>query len=126
MLALQNNYDGKSEGEISKQVAKDNLKRLFYRNKIFFSFEKNVTKMKQNVNVLENNNVPLYEEEKVGQLSDNISCSNKNLKTEVNTCRFSHSASFKKTSTYLSTVISRLFPGTQPSSGRYGRIWQVN
>ena len=31
MLLLQNHYDGKSEGELRKQVAKDYLNRLFYR-----------------------------------------------------------------------------------------------
>ena len=54
------------------QVAKDNLKRLFYRNKTTFSFEKYVTNMKQTFNVLENYNVPLYKEDKVRQLLDNI------------------------------------------------------
>ena len=33
ILELQNNYDGKSEVERKKQVAKGDLKRLFYRNK---------------------------------------------------------------------------------------------
>ena len=32
MLALQNNYDDKSEGERRTKVDKDNLKRLFHRN----------------------------------------------------------------------------------------------
>ena len=40
MLALNNHYDGKSKGECRKHVAKDDLKRLFYRNKTTFSFEK--------------------------------------------------------------------------------------
>ena len=40
MMAFQNKYDGKSEGERRKQVAEDELKRFFYRNEITFSFEK--------------------------------------------------------------------------------------
>ena len=32
MLALQNHYDIKLYNELRKHVAKDNLKRLFYRN----------------------------------------------------------------------------------------------
>ena len=68
MFALQNYYDGKSEGEFRKQVAKEDLKRLFYRNKTTFSFEKYVTRMKQKFNVLDNYYiVRLYEEEKVRQ-----------------------------------------------------------
>ena len=46
MLALQNNYDGKTEGKIRKKVAKADKKRLFYRNETTFSFEKYVTKIK--------------------------------------------------------------------------------
>ena len=46
MLALQNHYDGKYEGERRKKLAKYNLKRLFYRNKNNLSFEKYVTNMK--------------------------------------------------------------------------------
>ena len=65
ILALQNHYDGKSEGECRKQVAKDDLKILFYRNKTTFPFNKYVTKMKQTFNVLYNYNVPLYDEDKV-------------------------------------------------------------
>ena len=52
MLAFQNHYDGKSEGERKKWVDKDDLKWLFYRNKNTLSFEKYVTKMKQTFNVL--------------------------------------------------------------------------
>ena len=52
VLALQNHYDGKSEGKRRKQVAKDNLKMLFYRNETTFSFEKYITKLKQKFNVL--------------------------------------------------------------------------
>ena len=47
-------------------------------------------------------------------------------KTEVNICRSRHSAIFKTASTYLSTIISRIFPVTHPSSGIYGRRRQVN
>ena len=52
ILALQNSYDVKSEGEHRKQVAKEDLKRLFYRNETKFSLEKYVTKRKQTFNVL--------------------------------------------------------------------------
>ena len=57
---------------------------------------------------------------------DNINCPKKDLKTEANICRSSHIASFDTAFTYLSTVISRLLPATQPSSGRYGHKRQVN
>ena len=60
MLALQNNYDGKSEGGRRKQVPKYNLERLFYRNETTSYFMNYVSKIKQKLNVLENYNVPLY------------------------------------------------------------------
>ena len=72
MLALQDHYDGKSWHERRKQVAKDDLKKLFYRNETPFSFEKYLTNMKQKINMLENYNVPLYEAKKVRKLFDNI------------------------------------------------------
>ena len=121
MLALQNHYDGKSEGERRKQPTKDNLRRLFYRNETNFSFEKYVTNIKQTLNMLYNYDVPLNEEDKLRQLLDNINSPNNNFKIELNICISSHSASFETASTYLSTVISRNFSETQPSSGRYGR-----
>ena len=46
-------------------MAKDDLKRLFYRNKITLSFKKYVRNTKQTFNVLDNDNVTLYEEDKV-------------------------------------------------------------
>ena len=94
MLEFQNHYDGKLEGERGKQVDNDNLKMLFYRNKTTYSFEKYITNTKQTFDVLENYNFPLYEEDKVGQLLDNINGPNKNLKNEVNICRYSHCARF--------------------------------
>ena len=94
----------------------DNLKRLFYRSESTFYLEKYVTNMIQIFNELGDYNVPLYEEYKVRQLLDKINCPNNNLKTGVNIFRSSHSDSFKTASTYLSTVISCLFPETEPSS----------
>ena len=75
-------------------MAKDYLKRLFYRNETNIYFEKYVIKMKQDFNVLDNYNVTLYEEDKVRQLLDNIKSPNNDLKTEVNICISSHSSSF--------------------------------
>ena len=94
MLVLQNHYDGKSAGERSKQVAKDDLKKLFYSNKTTFSFGKYITKMKQTFNVLENYNFPLVEEDKVRKILDNIDCPNKNLKTVARSADVSLSFQF--------------------------------
>ena len=104
MLVFQNHCDVKSEGEHRKQVAKDDLKRLSYRNKTTFSIDKYITRNKQTYNVLENYNVPLYEEDKVGQLLDNINCPNHYLKFDVKINRYIHSASLETAFRYLSTA----------------------
>jgi hypothetical protein len=121
MIALQTHYDGESEGERRKQVARADLEKLFYRNETTYSFEKYITKLKQIFNVLEKYNVPVYEEQKVQYLLDKVNCPNPELKTEVNICRSFHAASFENAATYMATVVSRIFPSSQPSSGRYNR-----
>ena len=82
-------------------MAKDDLKRLFYRNKTTLSFDKYVTNIKQTFNVIDNYNVPLYEEEKVRKILDNTNRPNNYLKAEFKICRSSHSARFETASTYL-------------------------
>ena len=74
MMEFQNHDYGKSEGETRKQVAQEDLKIIFYRKKTTFYFDKYVTKTKQKFDAMENYNVPLYEEDKVRQLLDNINC----------------------------------------------------
>ena len=64
MLVLQNHCAGKSKGGCRKQEVKDYLKRLFYSNKTTFYFQKYVSRVEQTFNVIDNYNVPLYEEDK--------------------------------------------------------------
>ena len=54
----------------------------------------------------------------VKHLLDQIMSPNTELKKEVNICRSSHSSTFFKASTYLSKVVARLYPPSNPSSGR--------
>ena len=69
-------------------------------------------------NVLGKYGVPLYEEHMVEHILDQIMSPNTELKTEVKICKSSHSSTFVKSSTYLSTVVARLYPSANPSSGR--------
>lgn len=119
MMALQAHYDGESEGVRRKQVARDDLQKLYYRNESTFSFERYVTKLKRIFNVLETYGVPMYEEQKVQYLLDKVQCPNNELKTEVRIFRSSHSRTFDEASIYIATVVSRIFPTNNPSSGRY-------
>ena len=55
----------------------------------------------------------------VDNILEQIMSPNTELKTEVNICRSSHSSTFFEASTYLSTVVARLYPYANPSSGRF-------
>ena len=66
--------------------------------------------------MLERYSVLLYEEQMVEHLLEQIMSPNTELKTEVSTCRLSHSYTFVKVSTYLSMVVARLYPTTNPCS----------
>ena len=66
--------------------------------------------------MLEKYGVPLYKEQMVEHLLDPIMSPNTELKTEVNICRSSHWSTFFKASTYLSTVVTRLYPSVNSSS----------
>ena len=55
----------------------------------------------------------------VKNLRDQIMSPNTELKSEVNICRSSYSPTFVKASTYLSTVVARLYPYANPSSGSF-------
>ena len=72
MQELQSHYDGTSEGARRKQVSRADLKNIFYKNETTFTFYKYVTKLKGIFNVLEKYGVPLYEEQMVEHLLDQI------------------------------------------------------
>ena len=69
--------------------------------------------------MLEKYGVRLYEDHMVEHLLDQTMSPNTELKTEVNICRSSQSATFFKAPTYLSTVVERIYPSDNPSSGRF-------
>ena len=72
MQELQAHYDDSSEGSRRKQVARADLKKIFYKNETTFTFEKYVTKLKGIFNVLEKYCVPLYDEQMAKHLPDQI------------------------------------------------------
>ena len=85
-----------SEGSWRNQVARLDLKKIFYKNETTFTFEKYVTKVKGISNVLEKYGVLLYKDQLVEHLLDHIMSPNTELKTEVNIYRSSHSSEFVK------------------------------
>ena len=119
MQKLQAHYDGMSEVLRRKKVTRADLKKILYKNETNFTFEKYVTKLKGFFNMLEKCCVQLYEDKMVEHLLDQIMSPNIELKIEVNICRSSHSSTFFKESTYLYTVVSRLYPYSNPSSGHF-------
>ena len=60
MKELRSHYDGTSEGARRNQVARVDLKKIFYKNEATFTFENYITKIKGIFNVLEKYDVPLY------------------------------------------------------------------
>ena len=62
MQGFQAHYDGTSEVARRKQVAREDLKMILYKNETTFTFEKYVTELKGISNVLGKYGVPLYEE----------------------------------------------------------------
>ena len=84
MQEIQAHHYGTSEGASGKQVDRSELKYIFYKNETTFTFEKYVTKIKGIFNF------PLYKEQMVDHLLDQIMSPNTELNTEVNICRSSH------------------------------------
>ena len=60
MQELQAHYDGTLEGSRRRQVARADIKKIFYKNETTFTFEKYVTNLKGFFNVLVRYGVPLY------------------------------------------------------------------
>ena len=119
MLALQAHYDGVAESDRRLTVSKADLGKLFYRNESTFSFEKYVTKLLDIFNIHELYGVPLYEKDKVDHLFNKINCPDKEFQMAVSIARSNHNKTFVDASTYLQTEVSRIFPESQPGSGRY-------
>ena len=69
--------------------------------------------------MLEKYYVTLYGEHMVEHILDQIMSQNKELKAIFNIFRSAHLSKFVKESTYLSTVIARLYPSANPSSRRF-------
>ena len=105
MQEILSHYDGTPEGARRKQVARSDLNNILYNNETTFTLEKYVTKLKGIFNMLEKYGVTLYEDQMVEHLLNHIISPNIELKTEVSICRSSHSSTFVKASTYLSTVV---------------------
>ena len=96
MQELQSHYDVTSEIARRKQVARVDLKNIFHKKETNFTFDKYVTKLKGIFNVLEKYGVPLYEDQMVNHLLDQIMLPNTELKPEVNICKSSHLSTFFK------------------------------
>ena len=69
--------------------------------------------------MLDKYGIPLYTEHIAENLLDQIMSPNTELNIEFNICSLSHSSTFVKVSTYIYTVVSRIHPSTNPSSGRF-------
>ena len=84
---------------------RSDLKKKIYKSETNFTFENYVTKLNGIFNVLDKYGVPLYEEQELEHLLDQIMSPNIGFNTEVNIYKFSHSYTFFKASEYLSRVV---------------------
>ena len=103
----QAHYYSMSKGTRRKNVSRNNLIEIFYKNETTFIFENYITKLKGVFNVLGRYGIIIYEEQMVEHKMDQSRSPNKYLKREVNICRSSHSSTFFKAYTYLSAVVER-------------------
>ena len=72
MWEIQYHCYGTSEGSRRKQVARENLKKIFYKNETNCIFDNSFKTLKGVFNVLEKYCVPLYKEKMVEHLLDQI------------------------------------------------------
>ena len=63
MQEFQVHHDGTSEGECRKQVSREYIKDILYKNKTNLTFKKYATNLKGVLNILERYVVNLYEEQ---------------------------------------------------------------
>ena len=72
MQELQGHYYGTSKVTRKKKVARYDFKKIFYKNGNTFIFEKYVIKLKEVFSVLDKYGVPVYEEQVVAHMIDQI------------------------------------------------------
>ena len=95
-----------------------NLKKN-YKNETTFTLDKYVKKLKDIFNVLDKYGAPIYKDHMVEHLLDQTMSPNTELNTEVNICRLSHTSTFAKAYMYLYTLVVRIYPYTNHSSGKF-------
>ena len=122
MQELQARYCGTSEVARRNKVSRAYIKNILYNNEPTFTFEKYGTNLKGVFNVLVKCGFPLYKEQMVEHLLDQIMSPNSELKTEANIYRSSHLYTLFKLSTYLYTVVTIIYPYSNPSSGRFRKL----
>ena len=86
MQALQLHYDKDAVGKRKIQAAKDKLKKIHYYNESTFTFEKYVTRLKKNFNVLEKYSKKIEKDDKVEYLLNNCHCNDYEFQNEVTIC----------------------------------------
>ena len=87
MQKLWEHSDGKSEVRRQKKQPREALKKLTYWHEHTFRFDKYINALQSNFQVLERFDVPIYEEDKMTYLLNNISVNSAEFKTTISIVR---------------------------------------
>ena len=117
MTALRTHYDGPDEAKKRLSAAKAQLDKLFYRNEATFSFEKYATTLNEVYNINERYDEPIYESDKVRNLSEKCQNNHVEFKQTVVLCRTQHKI-FAGAVTMLKEAVGRLFPDIGQARGK--------
>ena len=124
MKKIWERYDSQYEGERRRTQASEVLNKLHYLHEHTFSFDKYITVLQSNFQVLERLYVTLYKEDNLTCLINNISVNNARFKTTISIAR-KKCNTFNEASTYLSTESCSIFTKTS-SDIQWTSIYALN
>ena len=132
--ALSAHYDGPGETQKRITEARHMLSTVHYKAEHIFTFEKFITRLQDTYQILEDNNEPKLETEKVREMCDKIQCDKTEIRSAVVTVRTSvdplgqyYRNDYTRASNHLSEVVGMCFPfDTANKTGEARRIRNVS
>lgn len=120
MKALRDHYSGPGEVEKRISYAKRELETAHYKSEKVFTFEKYVTKLSEAFQILEENDIPKVEREKVDLLLEKMSVDNTEVTAAIANIRMNPDKrnNFLLAANELSEYISVVMPLAASESGK--------
>ena len=121
MTALREHYDGPGARMRRLAEATQSLENLHYRQEQLFPFEKYITGLQSAFNILDDNNEPRSEREKVRLMLKNISTNNVQVQAAISTIAMDDTLNidFNAACNKLSERISIIFPKSNSNSRNF-------